>query len=112
MLLLTFICDMYMFNIIREPKKTMVYYLDKAKNNYFKYKKIDREDDSIFQSYVVDTKGEYINMQFKYKVGILMKNSFKPFKYCPDIKKGTLRGSDDKKSYREKIGEFIKIIKS
>ena len=111
MLLLTFLCDMYMYNIVREPKKTMIYYLDKGKDNYFKKEKIDRLDDSIFQSYVVDTKGEYENMQFKYKVGKLMKNSFKSFKYEPSKTKTMLQGSDDKKSYREKVGDFIKIIK-
>ena len=50
-------------------------------------------------------------MQFKYKVGKLMKNSFKSFKYEPSKTKTMLHGSEDKKSYREKVGDFIKIIK-
>ena len=111
MLLLTFICDIYMFNIVREPKKTMAYYLNKGREHYFKSKKIDKYNDSIYQSYVIYTKGEYVNMQFKYKIEKLLKTSFKSFNYKPHLTKTKLKGTEDKKFYREKVSEFIKIIK-
>lgn len=109
MLLMTCLCHKYIFKISNDNKEYMIYYLNLAREKFFKDNKKDIFSNTIFKSFVVDCLGEYINMQFKFRTE--KKISYKPFKYRPDKVKSLLKTDNQKKyHYREKIGRFIKNI--
>ena len=111
MLLLTCLCNKYIYCITKDNKEYILYYLNLAREKYLKDNNKTIFNNTIFKSFVVDSLGEYINMQFKYRTE--RKISYKPFTYRPEKVKTLLKTNNkkNKKYYREKIGTFIKIYK-